>query len=178
MTNYINIKSLNSQQTNNIYDESTEDQLKNLYENCIEVYQVQAIKDTSYANILKVGVMVEVNDVLIKELPLLDKYKLYLISKLYDYDRLKNLYQAQMIPMIQGNITYEDKPYGSVFFNFCPSESDISTEMKKIHGKFTITFHFQEDEQNKYVELNTSETFCGNHNMMNKIVEYTLKELI
>lgn len=176
--NYINIKSLNSQQSDGNYDDMTEDQLKELYEQCIEIYQVQATKDSSNVNIIKVGVMVELHDILIKEIELLQNYKLYLVSKLYDFDKIKELYAAQMIPMVQGNVTYENKPYGSIFFNFCPHTQTIPDELKNIQGHFTITFHFKDDDQNKYVEMSRIDTFCGNQNMMNKIVEYTLKELI
>lgn len=175
---YINIKSLNHQQSDGTYDDMTDDQLKELYEECIEIYQVQAIKDLSNVNIIKVGVMIELHDILIKELDLLDKYKLYLVSKLYDFDKLKELYNVQMLPMVQGNITYEDKPYGSVFFNFCPSDKIMPNELKDIPGHFTITFHFEDDKQHKYIELAKFNTFCGNTNMMNEIVKYTLKELI
>jgi len=175
---YINIKSLNSQHSDGIYDDLTDDQLKELYEQCIEIYQIQATKDSSNINIIKVGVMIEMHDILIKELDLLNNYKLFLVSKLYDFDKIKELYAAQTIPMVQGNITYEDKPYGSVFFNFCPNNQTMPNELKNIQGHFTITFHFKDDDQHKYVEMANYDNFCGNTNMMNKIVEYTLKELI
>lgn len=175
---YINIKTLNSQQTDGVYDTMSDDQLKELYEQCVEIYQVQATRDSSNINIIKVGVMVELHDVLIKEIDLLKNYKLYLVSKLYDFDKLKELYSVKMIPMVQGNITYEDKPYGSVFFNFCPDIQPIPNDLNNIKGHFTITFHFKDDDQHKYAELVKYDTFCGNANMMDKIVEYTLKELI
>jgi len=178
MSKFINIKSLNSKQSGEVYDGLTDDQLEELYEHCIEIYQVQATLNSSNVNILKVGVMIEMHDILIKELELLDQYKIYLVSKLYDFDKLKELYTAQIIPMVQGNITYQNEPYGSIFFNFCPSTQSIPDELINIQGYFSITFHFKDDDQHKYTELIKLDTFCGNTNMINKIVEYTLKELI
>lgn len=174
---YINIKSLNSRKSDDVYD-MTNEQLKELYKDCVEIYQIQAIKDSSVINIVKVGVMIEMNDILIKEISLINNYKLYLVSKLYDYTKLKELYNAQIIPMIQGNITYQDEPYGSILFNFCPNTQIIPENLENIQGKFTITFHFKDDDQHKYIELANMPAFCGNQSMMDKIVEYTLKELI
>lgn len=176
MSNFINIKSLNSQQIPEKFNSM--DNLDEMYEQCIEIYQVQAIKDSSLATINKVGVMMETHDVLIKELELPSNYKLYMVSKLYNLDTITELYNSQRIPMIQANIIKSDSHYGSLFFNFCPADNYFNiNKLKDIKGHFTVTYHFKDEDKHKYIELEKIDLYCGNVNMLSKIIELALKEL-
>ncbi|ARF09711.1 hypothetical protein Indivirus_2_90 [Indivirus ILV1] len=154
-------------------------------ENSIPVFQVQGKNDTSFAIIMKVGYLENPHDVLINEFKLLDKYKCYIVSRLFcqsELDMLKENKIHQMIKIIICRLGDDmNIPLSYLCFNFNAyeiPENYISTQENKIelNGQYTITFHFQKDSQNKYKILRSYEKFMGKDAMLNKLVKCLFDE--
>lgn len=151
----------------------------------ISVFQVQGTDNTSTAVIMKVGCLENPHDVLINDFKLLNKYKCYIVSRLFSQEELETLKYHKIHQMIKIIICKlgDDMniPLCYLCFNFNAfelPESYISTRETKIelNGQYTITFHFQKDNDNKYKVLKTYEKFIGKEDMINKLIKYLFDE--
>ena len=137
----------------------------------IDIYQVQALSNNSYASIIKVGIMANTYDVLIKKFTIFDQFNCYIISKLYSIQHIKELSKQKLIPMIKLNICKENNQIAYLTYNF-NSKTDIT--IAKLEGNFTITIHYN----NKYMILETLDAHLGNDNMMLKLTEWLLSDIV
>ncbi len=153
--------------------------------NGIPVYQVQGKDNTPTALIMKVGCLENPHDVLINDFKLLNKYKCYIVSRLFSQEELETLKDHkiyQMIKIITCKLGDDmNIPLCYLCFNFNAfelPESYISTHENKIElkGQYTITFHFQKDSDNKYKVLKTYNKFIGKEDMLNKLIKYLFDE--
>ena len=149
------------------------DNLDELYEDCIDIYQIQAIPDKPFISIIKVGVMVEMNDILIKKFKIYDQYTCFIVSKLYSLEQIKELQNHKIFQMIRINVCNENnKVICHLAFNFCPNT--ITSSFNDLEGHFSITLHYD----NKYTTLEELQTYCGNENMMIKLTEWLLSDKV
>jgi hypothetical protein len=146
-----------------------------LFENCIDIYQVQAIEGKSFVTIRKVGKMVSSNDILIKKFSIYNDHNCYIISKLYSLENIKELHNDKIFPMVRVNICDKNNTViCSLSFNFhsgttLNSSNDITPE-----GHFTITLH----HHNKYTILKQLDAYCGHDQMMTLLTEWLLDDQI
>jgi len=158
----------------------------------IPVYQVQGINNSSSGIIIQVGQLESAHDVLINEFKLLNKYKCYIVSRLFTKEEIDNVLALGIFQMIKIIICKDgdtmNMPLCYVCFNFnildklnaMQTQLYISTSQNKIElkGKYTITFHFKENNTNKYILLKTYDKFIGKDDMLNKLIKYLFNETI
>lgn len=150
------------------------------------VYQFQADKDSKYAKIMKVGILNEIHDILIKEFDLSNKLKCYMTSIIYNFETLQNLEEAcrfQLIKIIICNRGEKNIiPVAKLCYNFHTFEhvknknsiiNYISDENKKMDlcGYFSITLHFQENNIPKVINVQLFKTFHGKNEMLNSLIK-------
>lgn len=151
-------------------------------EGLIDVYQIQGITDTDKGYIMKVGKLENPHDILIREFPLLNRFKCFMISRLYIEKELKETkgrYQMIKITICNKNDT-SNTPLAYLCFNFQTDKYEISTHdnKKSIIGKYTITLHFMKDKNAKYIQLYESYKFIGTEKMMIILTEYLFEEKV
>ncbi len=153
----------------------------------VPVYQIQGLDHSDKGYIMKVGNLETLHDVLINEFKLLNKFKCYIVSRLFAeweiHSIMKNPDKVyQMIKIIICKDSDEmNNPLSYLCFNFRVKNvlnEYISTDKNKIEltGEFTITFHFKEDNNNKYMLLKSYDTFIGKDSMLNKTIKCLFEE--
>lgn len=183
---YISVTSLNTNCKNENYIDEID--INNLEDNGICVYQIQSKINDKSAIIMKAGIMKEPHDVLIKELDIL-QFKYFIISKLYTLEQLEELSDIDRFTMIKIVICNEDKPIAQLFYNFNTiihkQNNKLITEYlsedKKIidlHGSFSVTLHYNENDNPKYVELENLKTYCGQNEMMITLSKWLIDDKV
>ena len=162
-------------------------------ENSIDIYQIQGIENTSNGLIMKVGLMKNVSDVLIKEFTLFAKFTCRIISKLYDLKTLENFNDTETIPMIiiyiYNNVNM--KNIATLCYNFNTSVHKqnknniinyISNELiiKHLIGYYSITLHFTDNDSinNKYVNLLNESIFPRKEQILINLTKYLLDDQV
>lgn len=158
-------------------------------ESCQKIYQCQSDIGDNQIIIKYVGVMREPHDVLIRQiiLPDDDKHTYYMISKLYTMEQLQRVLPINRIEMITINICNKNgstiNPIAYLSFNFIFNENiknnliDNTSETNinnAFTGHFSIYLHFN----NKYVELQKLDQFCGNLKMMTKLTKWLMSDFV
>lgn len=176
---FINITDINHNRVDEEFPH--ENDLENVNELGEAIYQVQSNKDCSLAIIIKAGVMKEFHDILIKEFDIL-KFKCYLVSKLYTVEQLKELDQTCRFVMIKIMICSEkNTPVACLSYNF---NTVIHRQNKKsiidylcdknnkieLPGFFSITLHFTEKGNAKYINVEHFKTFHGQNEMIDEMI--------
>lgn len=167
-------------------NDNLNDNLNDLYEDGIQIFQMQGKKNTSCGIIKAVGIMKELNDILIKEfnIPTFigsseEHYKCFMISKIYDMKTLEQLNDTGIIQMIKINICFDDKPIASLCYNFNTSSHllySLDYISKELHGFYSITLHFKENNNPKYINLDIQKTFPGNDQIMIDLTKWLLDD--
>ena len=171
---FINIGSIKSNKLDHDFVDD-HNNLNDLYDNSIQIFQMQGKKNTSCGSIIKVGLMKEVSDILIKEFNI-PKFKCYLISKIYNMETLKQLNDTGRIQMLKMNISKDDKTIASLCYNFNTSSHVMDYISKELCGFYSITLHFKENEKHKFVNMGTHEIFPGNEEMMIELTKCLLDD--
>lgn len=187
MTTYIPITEIHGNKINSeLHD--IDDQLKIFEDDCIKIYQLQSQKDSDQSSIIPVGIMAEVSDVLITHFDLFDKYKCYFVSKIYDVQGLKIVENIAMFHFV--SVIIQDNN-SSVIAKLCYNfHTDVHLQNNKsitdyisktdnlinLNGHFSTTFHFKEDEKDKYIQLDTTDTFCGHDQILEELTEWLLEK--
>jgi len=151
------------------------DQLNKLNEG-IPVYQVQGILNSSNALVMKVGIIEEVNDVLIKDFEIVSRFKCFMVSRIYDQQLLEKTNERCKLNMIKVTICQNSNPpipIAALCYNFNHKYNDSiinylsdQTQRIEINGFYNITLHYKENSKNKYIELRKFETYQGEQQMM------------
>lgn len=142
------------------------------HEQYVDIYQIQAINNQPFASIIKVGNMVEPNDILIKKFTIYDNYTCFIISKLYSIEHIKELHNHKLFQMVKINICNDAGVICHLAFNFCPTGA--TSLLNNLEGYFSVTLHYD----NKYTVLEELKTYCGNESMMIKLTEYLLSDKV
>lgn len=143
---------------------------------CIDIYQFQPKMNSQYATIINIGEMHSAHDVLIKEFDI-NNFGCYMISKLYDIDNLKLMEESCRFHLIQLLICHKNNPIACIYYNFNTFDhiknkksiiDFISNQDKQIdlYGFYSITFHFKENNVDKYTTIKIEKLFPGNTQMM------------
>ena len=157
----------------------------------IIIYQLQPHSLDSTATIMKVGIMKNISDILIKNFNILNKYKCYMISKIYSQEQLEIIRYDGKFQLIKIIICFNQNdfvPIAHLCFNFDTNQLQndnkladyLSDENKKINinGTYSITLHFQENGNNKFIMLEQDTHFCGQTEMMVKLTEWLFDDKI
>ena len=188
---FISFNDINSHKINS--DFISDQEVNNLEGNEKFVYQIQAVENSNYAKIMKVLLLKELHDILIKEFDLSLKFKCFMISIIYDEDLLNQYEDSCKFHLVRINICYNDgvklSPIGWICYNF--HTFDHKKEKKNIKaylssydniielkGYFSITFHFKENDIAKFITMETFKEYCGQINMMNNLIKYLSGEKI
>lgn len=183
---YISIFKIKS----NILDDDfvdADDAMDELNENSKEVYQVQGYDDNATAVIMKVGLMKDLHDILIKEFDILSKFKCYMISRMFNAAKLEHVSEHCTFQMVKVNIFHNNnnEHIASLSYNFktfahAQNKTSIMNyvsdkqQTKELYGFFSITLHFKENNQNKYITLENNKTFPGKTEMLIKLTKWLL----
>ena len=134
------------------------DQLNKIDEG-IPVYQVQGILNNSKALVMKVGIIEELNDVLIKDFEIVSRFKCFMVSRIYDQQLLEKTNGHYKLNMIKVTICQNSNPpipIAALCYNFNHSQNDsiinyLSTQIQRIevNGFYNITLHYKENNNKK-----------------------------
>jgi|688.fasta_scaffold179882_2 hypothetical protein len=190
--------SLTSLKSNHLDDEYTDifdndNNLDELNNTCTEIYQIQGIQNNKKGVIMKVGLMKELNDVLIKKFDIPKNFRCFLISKIYDSKKLNEISKTCRIQMIKMNICYyNNKKYNHIatlaynfntfvhiknnqdIINFTSSKDNI----KQLSGFYSVTLHFNENGNNKFINIENQTIFPGNTEIMVLLTKYLLDKRV
>lgn len=193
---FISLASIKSNKINHKFVDEHDDinELNDLNENSIHVFQVQGIENTAYGLIMKVGMMKQIHDVLIKEFDISSQFKCYMISRIYDTESLKRLNATGRIQMIKVNICHNNDtitPIASLCYNFntfshLENKDNIinytsdNVNKKNLYGFYSITLHFKEkeNENHKYVNIQDQQTFPGKTQMLIDLTKWLLDDKV
>ena len=172
---FITLSEINNSNKLNEHYMDEIDQLNKL-DDGIAVYQVQGILNTSTALVMKVGIIEELNDVLIKDFEIVSRFKCFMVSRIYDQQLLKKTNEHHKLNMIKVTICQNSNPPVPIAalcynFNHIQKNSIINYLSNKTHkielnGFYNITLHYKENNKHKYIELNKLETYQGEQQMM------------
>lgn len=137
------------------------------------VYQIQGTYNGAY--IMSAGTMIQLHDILIKEINIFD-YKCFILSKIYSLDNIKD---ANIYQLIKINICdKKSNCIATASFDFVPSDNskEISTKESRtlIEGKYQSTIYFR----GKQMILQSYDNFIGNDNIITELLELLLSEEI
>ncbi len=155
----------------------------------VSVYQVQPKDGTNTAVLMEVGRFLQPIEVLITEFDFKDKYNCNMVLITYTVEKL--LHTVSRVPIIK--IIVSDKrgettdsgvdklfPIGCIMLNFeCDLHKDniaeylstVSGLQKDLHGSYSITFHYKDSVGvTKYVNIETIDTYLGQHEMFEKVI--------
>lgn len=151
------------------------DQLNKL-DNGIPVYQVQGILNSSKGFVIKVGIIEELNDVLIKDFEIVARFKCFMVSRIYDKPLLEKTNEHRKLNMIKVTICQNSNPpvpIAALCYNFNHTQNDSiigylsdNTQKIELNGFYNITLHYKENNKHKYIELHKFETYQGEQQMM------------
>ncbi len=151
------------------------DQLNKLNDG-IPVYQVQGILNSPNALVMKVGIIEELNDVLIKDFEIVSRFKCFMVSRIYNQQLLEKTNEHCKLNMIKVTICQNSTPpipIAALCYNFNHMKKNsvinyVSDQKQRIEidGFYNITLHYKENNNNKYIELRKLETYQGEQQMM------------
>ena len=181
---FISVSKLKSNKIDDDFIDA-DDAIDELNENSREVYQVQGSDNSTMATIMKVGLMKDLHDILIKEFDISPKFKCYMISRMFDVTKLEYVSEHCTFQMVKVNIFHNDGHIASLSYNFktfahVQNKSSImnyvsdNKQIKELYGFFSITLHFKENNQNKYITLENNKTFPGKTEMLVKLTKWLL----
>jgi len=186
---FVSIETLNHNHINEKYlDESNQEELE---DGSIYIYQLQAKKNNTNAIIIKAGIIKEPHDVLIKEFDI-DKFRCFMVSKLYTLGQLQQsdeYCRFNMIRIIIYNKNQNTTPFAQLCYNFNTfvhkqnNKSIIEylsepTKKIELYGFFSVTLHYNENSNPKYINLENIKKYCGQNEMMITLTKWLLDKQV
>jgi hypothetical protein len=159
----------------------------------VSVYQIQPLKNTSYAIIKEVGKFEESLDILINTFEISTREKNIIVSIAMSKKDLVYIENKFRFPIFKLTTNYNNgqrlKPVSAMFFNFHTFEhhqSNIDGDSicnyltnkdavdKKLNGYYSISFHFNENK----IILEKFKTCDNTILMIDKMIEYLASDKI
>ena len=192
---FVSLKSIKSNKIDHEFTDEYNDlnNLNDLNKDDMHVFQVQGIENTSNGLIMKVGIMKQIHDILIKEFNIPPNFKCYMISRIYDMQTLKQTNDTGIIQMIKVNICHNNGttliPIASLCYNFNTTShlqnkenimNYISNNINKreLQGFYSITLHFKENGNSKYVNIQNQDTFSDKTQILIDLTKWLLDEKV
>lgn len=177
---------IDEQYMDNLNDEEFEN-------NGITIYQLQSNKNNTHAIIMKAGIMKKPHDVLINEF-VIGELKCFIVSKLYTIEQLKELDEFCRFAMVKiiACDNKSSKPILQLCYNFNTqihkqndksiidylSDSNNKNDKKELNGFFSVTMHYFESDNPKYINLENKKRYCGRNEMIDTLVKWLITDQV
>lgn len=186
---FISLNSINSRKKEEDIEINDAEFEKMLQEKGKEVYQIQPKDNEDKVLIIKVGVVINLTDILINKFDFKQKYHCLLVSSIYDLEKLKldeELCKFNIIKIIimlkKGKVL---KPLANLSYNFnCNIHKDNNCSIQNylsdydnlitIEGSFSVNLQFISSGKNKIINLQ----IYKKHSDKDKMIEYLMKWLL
>lgn len=156
------------------------------------IYQIQSSNDKTKAVFMHIGFMYKLCDVFIKQFDIYNKYKCFIVSKIYNQINIQLMEKNNKFPIIVIIISLDStklNPLAWLCFNFnindivknniklieCLSKKDSHID---INGFYSISLHFLKHNSMKFVNLETFEEFPNIDNIMILLTKWLLDDYV